>query len=426
MPLQSLTQRTVDCLGRSPGGLPEFRGGAAGSCRSITLVQSRSSSLAFTTRLLHPTKWPLVTVPVPVSFEDTFRFARSAAPSQPKLMGERTPLMGFIQRTPLRRHCARASTPSGPKPTFALSLPSSESFRPYRSSRLRRFSPRVYLRVCCTPQPTMGFAGLLLCPCAIPEGLGIGGERPGGRPLRGQGQTSFRRARPHFRRGERAWSRLLRGAAGSRSCKDRCRSGPKLATAWHSCWGPEGPWRSCPSITEVFDAPAPRRLLPTEASSVGWRRMDPALPSVARTRPRRAGGSAMVASDYRWPACPFRPRTERRLATGTLLLLHGPKPLLHPPVGAGRSPCPSHTRRCLPTRKWSAEWIRSAYKTSSPPDRSPARTGRPYDGPSAEADLHRPCTPERALTRQERTTDGFVAVPVAEATRTTARCPIRK
>jgi hypothetical protein len=37
---------------------------------------------------------------------------------------------------------------------------SSNSFRPCRSSRLRRFSPRVAVQVCCTLQPTMGFARL--------------------------------------------------------------------------------------------------------------------------------------------------------------------------------------------------------------------------------------------------------------------------
>jgi hypothetical protein len=33
-----------------------------------------------------------------------------------------------------------------------------DSFRPCRSSRLRRFSPLGTSRVCCNPQPTMGFA----------------------------------------------------------------------------------------------------------------------------------------------------------------------------------------------------------------------------------------------------------------------------
>lgn len=66
--------------------------------------------------------------------------------------------LGVHQRTPLRRHKCVASTPGWPKPTFGASLPTSRAFRPCRSSRLRRLPPLHIPQVCCTLQPTMGFA----------------------------------------------------------------------------------------------------------------------------------------------------------------------------------------------------------------------------------------------------------------------------
>jgi len=76
---------------------------------------------------------------------------------------------GF-QRSPLRRHQHRVSTPEScpvPKNRFRRTEPlpsargrhTSRLFRPCRSSRLRRFAPRCALQVCCTLQPAMGFAG---------------------------------------------------------------------------------------------------------------------------------------------------------------------------------------------------------------------------------------------------------------------------
>jgi hypothetical protein len=47
-----------------------------------------------------------------------------------------------------------------PDPAFGLELPPPSSFRPCRSSRLRRFAPHHALQVCCTLQPTMGFTSV--------------------------------------------------------------------------------------------------------------------------------------------------------------------------------------------------------------------------------------------------------------------------
>lgn len=54
---------------------------------------------------------------------------------------------------------ARCPLPRRPKPSLRREpYRSSRSFRPCRSSRLRRFPPPDDLRVCCTPQPDLGFA----------------------------------------------------------------------------------------------------------------------------------------------------------------------------------------------------------------------------------------------------------------------------
>jgi hypothetical protein len=61
---------------------------------------------------------------------------------------------GVLQRSPLHRHPPRASTPGFPR-LGHCHVPN--TFRPCRSSRLRRFAPHGALRVCCTPQPIMRF-----------------------------------------------------------------------------------------------------------------------------------------------------------------------------------------------------------------------------------------------------------------------------
>lgn len=84
-----------------------------------------------------------------------------------------------LSNSPLRRHVFPASTPGDaltPRSLLLVPFPegsgsprkrsppstrschSSSSFRPCRSSRLRRFTPLERLQVCCTLQPTMGFA----------------------------------------------------------------------------------------------------------------------------------------------------------------------------------------------------------------------------------------------------------------------------
>ena len=60
---------------------------------------------------------------------------------------------GVPQRSPLHRHpCVRPLSVAR-----GSGLPHPNAFRPCRSSRLRRFTPHTVSRVCCTPQPVMGF-----------------------------------------------------------------------------------------------------------------------------------------------------------------------------------------------------------------------------------------------------------------------------
>jgi len=70
--------------------------------------------------------------------------------------------LGVVQRFPSVDTSAARPLPA-PRPRERGQVPSARgchtpnSFRPCRSSRLRRFSPRITLQVCCTLQPTMGF-----------------------------------------------------------------------------------------------------------------------------------------------------------------------------------------------------------------------------------------------------------------------------
>jgi len=70
-----------------------------------------------------------------------------------------------------------------------------DSFRPCRFSRLRRFSPRFALQVCCTLLPAMGFATfpVLAGSCSRCEILSSDVVSP---PLRSTGTRSFRTAQP--------------------------------------------------------------------------------------------------------------------------------------------------------------------------------------------------------------------------------------
>jgi hypothetical protein len=88
-----------------------------------------------------------------------------------------------VQRSPLRRYKRCASTPGSAEavPSARRHQPPS-SFRPCRSTRLRRFPPLSALQVYCTLQPAMGFAmflgqgprerpeGYRGCACSILDG----------------------------------------------------------------------------------------------------------------------------------------------------------------------------------------------------------------------------------------------------------------
>jgi hypothetical protein len=76
--------------------------------------------------------------------------------------------LGVVQRLPLRRHTLRASTPgfdrfdasASPLSPFGLDLPLPGSFRPCRSSRLRRFTPlerRRLVASCSQPWGSLRF-----------------------------------------------------------------------------------------------------------------------------------------------------------------------------------------------------------------------------------------------------------------------------
>jgi len=133
------------------------------------------------------------------SCSEAYRFARSGAsqPTRRSTSTSRTPLMGFIDR-PSADTTVAASTP-----VWAVAQASVRDchipnvFRSCRSSRLQRFPPQRAdpktrpfdsLRVCCTPQPAMGFttfrtpwSGL----SAEPRPEGRGPEGPGGVFLNG-------------------------------------------------------------------------------------------------------------------------------------------------------------------------------------------------------------------------------------------------
>jgi hypothetical protein len=75
----------------------------------------------------------------------------SPLPGKPDRVSGSSP--GVPQRSPLHRqhHARPLSVARG------SGLPLPNSFRPRRSSRPRRLAPRTASRVCCTPQPILGF-----------------------------------------------------------------------------------------------------------------------------------------------------------------------------------------------------------------------------------------------------------------------------
>lgn len=104
--------------------------------------------------------------------EDTHRFVRPellacflhthiSKNARPHSAGPSLRLLSWgCQRTPLHRHKIQSSCPkpaSKSEPFGKTAAKRSHTFRPCRSSRLRRFAPTRSLQVCFTSQPTMGF-----------------------------------------------------------------------------------------------------------------------------------------------------------------------------------------------------------------------------------------------------------------------------
>jgi hypothetical protein len=157
--------------------------------------------------------------------------------------------LGVVKRSPLHRHQRLVSTPgllASPRGVAPKSCPLArsrsarprgaarpgtrprpsarrchfpDSFRPCRSSRLRRFAPPCTLQVCCTLLPIMGFATfpvrrLLLLGCLSAV------EHPAGSlTLRCAGPACLRPARavpPESHRPAGAWARVAGGGGLSR------------------------------------------------------------------------------------------------------------------------------------------------------------------------------------------------------------------
>lgn len=98
-------------------------------------------------------------VPFRVASPATRILRRSTGPVNRERRPE-TPLLGF-SKFPLHRHIPVASGPSFPPEGRLPSAEAShrfDTFRPCRSSRLRRLSPHPRPQVCCTLQPIMRFA----------------------------------------------------------------------------------------------------------------------------------------------------------------------------------------------------------------------------------------------------------------------------
>lgn len=85
----------------------------------------------------------------------TSRFERQGSSSSP----------GVFQRRPSIEKRSARPLPSG-HPLFGPRLPPSCSFRPCRSSRLRRLPPRASSQVCCTLHPILGFGAFQAPPLA--------------------------------------------------------------------------------------------------------------------------------------------------------------------------------------------------------------------------------------------------------------------
>jgi hypothetical protein len=164
------------------------------------------------------------------------------------------------QRLPLHRHlrmvftpgdpaapescrlvCPRGDAPPDAVPPSARSCQPPGSFRPCRSSRLRRFPPPHALQVCCTLKPIMGFATFRVCqsvlysrlslaPAEAVANLCLQASFPCGMPVRSQllpgprssGDPQGRRLTPRGRRpvslDRPLWRSTLRSFPLTSSC----------------------------------------------------------------------------------------------------------------------------------------------------------------------------------------------------------------
>lgn len=208
---------------------------------------------------------------------EAFRFARSGRSRSIRRSTStfRTPLLGFIDR-PFVDMTVAASTPvQAVAWTSARDCQVPRTFRSCRSSRLQRFppqraDPKIHSfdgpRVCCTPQPTMGFAKFRT------PWLGLAAEPPtrrswtrrsgevvpcGGDPSK---RSPPRQPRPcrHRASSFRTWSRSPAGRALSPFDRHSlpCRHGALRCSRPQGFLPPRSPLRSCDvAVARPLDAP---------------------------------------------------------------------------------------------------------------------------------------------------------------------------
>lgn len=139
-------------------------------------VTSCEGSLAFpfiASYLLGTKRRLLATSPYDLHRTSTCWTIRPEAPSETLAVSIRSrPTRGRFQphvrlelhswgssKIPIHRHHHRSPLPNEPSPVLrCAACQAVHSFRPCRSTRLRRFPPPVASQVCCTLQPIIGFA----------------------------------------------------------------------------------------------------------------------------------------------------------------------------------------------------------------------------------------------------------------------------
>ena len=93
------------------------------------------------------------------SLEDSYRFARSGGSKTLASLPSTERLSWGSSKIPLHRRHKMSPLPNEPSPVLrCAACQAAHSFRPCRSTRLRRFPPHHASQVCCTLQPVMGFA----------------------------------------------------------------------------------------------------------------------------------------------------------------------------------------------------------------------------------------------------------------------------